>query len=150
MTDSRHKQYLTPLIKTLTDLDKYKHIREMVRLINSNQQLNDSIAVAQAIRIFNTKPMSTNKLSPIEIHNSFHPNSLAFLSNSGKHPFNATRRELNMKVKMIKEKERLKREKQWIANNKNRKVFKGEIGDLCLVRTKFQNKSRNLFSEEIW
>ena len=110
----------------------------------------DNISVLRAIRIFNSMPNTKNGLSPLEIHYSFSADSLAFLSNNNKHPCNAKRKEINLKIRRVKEQERLKREKVWQKQNKNRKIFKGQVGDLCILRTKFQNKSKSLFGNEIW
>ena len=129
---------------------RIRSIREIVRLLNTNVMNQDNIAVLRAIRIYNTMPNTKNGLTPLEIHYSFHPDSLAFLSNTKKHPWNAKRRDINLEIRRVKEKERLKREILWKKQNKNRKHFKGNVGDLCLVRAKHQNKSQNLFGRELW
>ena len=59
-------------------------------------------------------------------------------------------REINLEIRKIKEKERKDRETEWKKANRYRKNFTGEVGDLCIVRTKFQNKSKGLFSTEVW
>ena len=119
-------------------------------MLNSKEMGQDNITVLRAIRIFNTLPLTSNGYSPLEIHFSFSADSLAFLSNSHKHPLNATRRSINLQIRKVKENERLKRQKDWLKINKNRKFFSGEVGDLCLVKARVQNKSKPLFGPELW
>ena len=129
---------------------KIRSIREIICLLNTNVMSQDNLAVLRALRIYNTMPSTKNGMSPLELHYSFHPDSLAFLSNTRKHPWNAKRREINLEIRRVKEKERLKREILWKKQNKNRKEFKGNVGDLCVVRAKHQNKSQNLFGRDLW
>ena len=87
---------------------RIRSLRHIIRLLNTNVMNQDNISVLRAIRIFNSMPNTKNGLSPLEIHYSFSADSLAFLSNNNKHPCNAKRKEINLKIRRVKEQERLK------------------------------------------
>ena len=125
-------------------------LRKIVRLLNSNGMLQDNIAVARAIRIFNTQPLGRNQFSPIEIHYSYSAENLAFLSNYKWHPYNITRKRINLDIRRVKQAELEIRRREWEKANQNRKTFTGEVGDICVLRAKNQNKSKELFGSDLW
>ena len=78
----------------------------------------DSIALARAIRIYNTQPLGRNLYSPLEIHFSYSAENLAFLSNYKSHPYNYTRRQINLDIRKCKEAELAERRKEWEKANR--------------------------------